>query len=278
MKKSVLLKKIAVIENKRIQDLLRQVTSGRYRHTEWYAVRHMDDMLKSGLAVHYAPRLGIFKDFHGKLTFNPETMLGHSYGWYEITKKIGNRFILNTYNYSRQTWDHVCALKQLFNQLGIQYQTIEAPTGLQNLDRALKHSVSRWAENQVKNKYRRGEKWDLDASITASFKTLAKLGYKPTKEMRKIALKYAETSRSRRLERLAVRRKANRLPVIDDFNNERLNERGLHLYNYWGTATRSDRLFAVRQGYDKIFLHRNKPVTPRPIQGPDLTLASIYEE
>ncbi len=68
------------------------------------------------------------------LTFNMDTMTGHSYSWYVIAKRINGIMVLNNYSYSATTIKHVWELRKLFNALCIDYVEIEAPKGLQDLE------------------------------------------------------------------------------------------------------------------------------------------------
>jgi len=92
-------------------------------------------------SVPYRPRLRIFKSSSGKLVFNPYTGHGTSYDWYSIAQVFNGKLILNTYRYSVTTNKHIQELHSLFNQLGLKYQTIEAPRGLQDLDQAMRSNT-----------------------------------------------------------------------------------------------------------------------------------------
>lgn len=73
------------------------------------------------------------------LDFNPVTGLGHSYEWYQLTRKFGNVLVLNNYSYSSTTQRHVYKVRNLMNQLGFRFETIEAPKGLQRLDLSIEY-------------------------------------------------------------------------------------------------------------------------------------------
>lgn len=152
--------KISKIENdhilKQIDTANEPISKYGYRSLTWdRSVNAFDRMLETGLAVKWAFRLKIFKDYNGKLTFDPINGVGHSYKWYEIVRKFDNLWVLNTYNYSRQTREHHHALSNLLKQLEIKFVCIEAPKGLQDLDRAMDHIIYKIAEMRVKIKYGR---------------------------------------------------------------------------------------------------------------------------
>jgi len=85
----------------------------------------------------YYKRLKVYK--RANLTFDPATGEGWSYRWYSITRKIGKTQVLNTFNYSKTTSSHVWMVASVLIDLSISYIAIEAPQGLQDLDRAMKH-------------------------------------------------------------------------------------------------------------------------------------------
>lgn len=103
--------------------------------------------------VDWMPRKNIFK--RGSLILNPQTMIATSYDWYNIAQVIKGKLVLNTYSYSVSTTKHVYQLRSLFSQLNLDYVTLEAPRGLQNLDRAKEEEIFQWAKSEVENKYSR---------------------------------------------------------------------------------------------------------------------------
>ena len=85
----------------------------------------------------YYTRLKVFKG--PNCMFNPETLLSTSYGWYEMTKRIGGKSVENTYNYSPTTIKHRYSVESI---LGYEFEfdySFEAPNGLQDLEAAVKH-------------------------------------------------------------------------------------------------------------------------------------------
>ena len=59
-----------------------------------------------------------------------------SYEWYQLARQFGDTMIVNTYRYSPSTQRHAYKIRQLFDLLGIQYITLDAPDGLQSLESA----------------------------------------------------------------------------------------------------------------------------------------------
>lgn len=79
------------------------------------------------------------------VSFDPNTGLGLSYGWWQITRRFpNNALVFNSYKYSVTTQGHQKKLKKLLGELGmtIHYE-IEAPDGLQDLSSAIKHYESK---------------------------------------------------------------------------------------------------------------------------------------
>lgn len=94
----------------------------------------------------YFSRLKLYKA--PNLTFNPETIEGRSYHWYLITRKIGKTVLLNGYNYSNTTVRHIYKIRSLLNELNIDFITIEAPRGLQDLTSAENYYLTQLTNNR----------------------------------------------------------------------------------------------------------------------------------
>lgn len=77
------------------------------------------------------------------LTFNKNTGLGYSYGWYEIAKRVNDKQLLNTYNYNPSMAKH---WRKLLDHVEPATIKIEAPNGLQDLKGALAHCQLRRTE------------------------------------------------------------------------------------------------------------------------------------
>lgn len=81
--------------------------------------------------------------------FDTVTESAWSYEWYCMAKRINGRMVLNNYNYSNSTIKHVSKVWLLFTSLGIEFDTIECPRGLQNLDSATVYYQNKIASLQA---------------------------------------------------------------------------------------------------------------------------------
>lgn len=192
------------------------------------------DPLQS-LALPYQIRNKIFKGCNGKLTFDPATGLALSYfNGYQIAKRINGRMVLNSYRYSVTTQGHVETLRNLFGQLGISYREIEAPKGLQDLQRALEHHTFRLAEWELKDKHsplsyeepitrhRRAIAWLRKHTLASTFNGLMKL-----------ARQCAEDNRAQKLKEEAKARFYKNIKFIniyDDTPEQATDAIGVHAY------------------------------------------------
>lgn len=239
----------------------------------------LDNMQRDPLGVSYRPRLGIFKEH--RVDFDATTGLGHSYDWYEIAKRIDGVQVLNTYNYSQQTAQHVSMLQTLFKQLGIRYIEIEAPLGLQDLDSARKHILYAIAKQAVAAKYARdggsryvGAKHSTPvASLRKQLKALSRFNFAPTASMMRDAMELAESERRWKLDRLADRRRERKamaaLIIEIDAENKRASESALHIIKphawswdgdkFTGRVEEYERRQAIAKGFTRIIVHREAP-------------------
>ncbi len=280
MNKEVLLKKIERIRNQHIQDCITNAFKKKYERGAYYdsainSFDSFDSMLREPLGIPYRPRLGIFK-MH-RVEFNPLTYHGTSYGWYDITRRIKGIVLLNTYGYSRQTSKHVGMLHELLKQLGVKYQCIEAPNGLQNLDGGLEHTVYEIARRDVAFKYARIKTRDWHyAGLKKSLKVWAKLGYGPKKfaTLYKRMVVVAEGERARRLKRAQDKRAQERIEVVIDLGRKHMGAEGLHVeLTKWQIGDASFAHINRSLGYDrtkahndmqtKIYVHRK--IEPKPV-------------
>lgn len=268
------------------------------------AVRHEEGLCKqlsrlnrrtiSGLT--YRIRDNYFANGRDTTGFNPETCEAHSYSWYSLARRFkvprsGGKtvVILNTYHYSSQTSIHIGRVGEVMGDLGIKYETLQAPSGLQNLGKAVDYELTCLAERLVRQKYARGPKRKAEYFVNQILKfqnrelnLLAKLGYKTTKAMRLAALAYAEQSRldknERQRERSALKRKAAAIVIVSDFANKLHGSTdGKHLIRSAGWAWNEDQTIrddkrrrgrstfqweresAVRDGITKIYVHSQEP-------------------
>lgn len=84
----------------------------------------------------YLKTKNIYKNSTGSLELNMSTKHATSCGWYSLLKKFGNILVLNTYSYSSTTNKHKNEIWSLLDQKYIDFVTLEAPQGLQDLKSA----------------------------------------------------------------------------------------------------------------------------------------------
>jgi hypothetical protein len=211
MKQELLMKRLKAIRKSHKQKYLKYATEELSQSTkrgdwsEQRAIRYKNDSLKSGLSVEYRPRLKIFKDRN--VDFDPVSQLGHSYHWYLITKSIKGKLVLNSYHYSSQTTGHYYALRNLFKDLKLKYVTIEAPSGLQDLDSSVNHYLYQIGKETVAMKHSRNPK-PYKARIRSLNKELRlakQLGGKAGSTLKEVILKCEQERRSK-LDRLKTRK------------------------------------------------------------------------
>lgn len=221
-----------------------------------------DPDLKAPFSLDWRPRLGVFKGCNGKLTFDPVERVGYSYfNGYEIVKEIDGIVILNTYGYSTTTSMHVGVIRSLLEELGIKYQEIQAPKGLQYLNRALEEHVYLLATSTVRAKYARNPD-KFKPSVQYNLKALAlleKLGHKASQAMHNNATACAEMSRTNSLAEARRKSALRKLEVIVDTVGEHIDRVGYHVYtgtNYIPYQMKYDlEIQSVDKGYKAIFIH-----------------------
>ena len=238
----------------------------------------------SGLT--YGIRSNEFSNARGTTGYNPETERAHSYSWYSLAQRIKGVMILNTYHYSSQTGVHIGRVGKVLRDLGVKYQRLQAPRGLQDLDAALAYELETFASCLVRQKYSRGQKHSAEYFVdrmrsfqSRELRLLAKLGFKTTRKMRDAALASAEQDRLDRnafaRERAARRRKAAAVVIVSDYANKLHRETdGIHVTKTadwsWDLETKTvhdtkhcrrrstfqwERERAVREGLNKIYVH-----------------------
>lgn len=84
----------------------------------------------------FKPRLKIYKGCNGKVTFDPETGDGYSYGWWKVVRKIKGKWVFNWHSYSPTTRRHQYALSDLLKSTGRPvFFSANLPNGLQTFER-----------------------------------------------------------------------------------------------------------------------------------------------
>jgi hypothetical protein len=156
--------------------------------------------------LRFLKRRKVFVNYKESCDFDPLTGLGHSYRWYELTRVIKGKLVLNTYGYSNQTRKHVNQVDKLFQTLGLRFIEIEAPQGLQNAEAAVAHAKQSYADAIIREKYARiKSKRSLRPAQDLRDRTCELFGVSLHKGMAE-CLEKAEQARKDRLERQRARR------------------------------------------------------------------------
>lgn len=156
------------------------------------------------IRMKYAKTKGTFSASHCGLDLVNET--GHSYGWWNMFKRIKGRLILNSYRYSPATGGHISKASSVLHALRIKYISIEAPKGLQDLESARLRAAELMGNAIVLNKYARSpNKWATNHAET-NLKNLRTIGITVPQKLIKAATEQAEQARTRKLERLKEKR------------------------------------------------------------------------
>lgn len=124
---------------------------------------------------------------------------GHSYGWWELLKRINGHLCLNTYIYSPTTGRHISSARGTLQALGIKFLEIDAPRGLQSLDSANQYAATEYGKAVIQHRYARTVTYVVGTAM-ARIRRLEKIGAAPTERMLEHAVEQAELNRSQRLE------------------------------------------------------------------------------
>jgi len=204
--------------------------------------------------VDWKPRSKVFK--RGNLAFDPSSMVATSYRWYNIAQLIKGKLVLNTYRYSSSTGKHISQLRSLFSQLGLKYLVLEAPKGLQNLDRARSEELSQWAESEVRFKYSRNP-----GKPSFKIANLDALNIKYTKKEQLIWLSRAEQERQERLAKQKRERaiKAVTVEIVEREDLSSVNDALIiHPHDSRYISTYEKRAFQVKAleaGFKKVIVN-----------------------
>lgn len=131
----------------------------------------------------FYPKLNLWKNTTGSLTFNPVTMEAHSYRWWKFFAVINGKKVFNNYTYSVTTTSHQSRVRSLLSQLGIEIDIfVECPKGLDELSSGIdfySRSIQYAQEKLQKPRIRQTTKEDLRvhiANMRKSVKVLETLG------------------------------------------------------------------------------------------------------
>ncbi len=165
---------------------------------------YMDELSKLDITnvtnMRYQPRKGMFTSNNGNCGLNPETMEGHSYEWYSLVKLVKGTVLLNTFCYSNQTSKHINKMRNVLQTLSVAYKSVQAPQGLQDLERAVRYHVEQHADAIVKYRHARIKDTRDIQRHSDALATLAMLGYSYEAKTSVDAIRTASEARSRRLE------------------------------------------------------------------------------
>lgn len=157
-------------------------------------------------SLKYKPRKQRFEDHSRNCDFDPNTGLGHSYRWYELTKVINGKLVLNSFRYSITTAKHINKVVFLLRELGVKYIIIDAPYGLQDLEACRIELARQFAEATVELKYaRKKNNWRLKG-VLKKLKNARTIGLTFSNKFLKQALEQAENKREYRNEKLRHKR------------------------------------------------------------------------
>lgn len=221
-----------------------------------YATR-ADQAIKHCTTLSWGPKRGTFKGSNGKLTFDPISGEGRSYDWYSIAKVVKGVQLVNNYAYSVTTSGHASSIRSLLTELGIKFEIVEAPKGLQDLDQATNYHVIELERALLKESHKRtkvrSDRWYRGSQYhTKALKVLAKLGYKPTKAQLSNAKRGAEAERAAKLE--ANRNKVKFIEADDTLKGRA----GLHIVRSHMPSKYGRHeiiLEAQTKGFKKVYVH-----------------------
>ena len=212
-------------------------------------------------AVKYQPRKNRFSS-GSNLVLCADTLEGRSYAWYSISRVIKGQLILNTYHYSSMTGKHISKLRQLFAQLNIEYKSLDAPQGLQDLERAMAYSQENFGRDYVAAKYSRDgkkETWTVNTKFysghNAKIKLLQSFGIKTGKNWKQASIDNAEKERREKLDRQKEKRLIDSV-AIELVSSGKTIPSGCHVihdqYFNFGYNTRSYKRLAHLAGFKKV--------------------------
>ena len=161
--------------------------------------------------IKFYPRLKIFKNSTGNVTFDPKKVEALSYNWWVFVKKIKGKVVFNDYRYSNTTSAHQYLVRTVLKDLGIKIDvevSIADSLSEEGLNHAQKTILSSIAENQVHLENPKRKKANDDGfkganeSLWSDFKVLKSLGANVKKSSYKNHLTDARNDEKRRQARL----------------------------------------------------------------------------
>ena len=87
------------------------------------------------MSLKFRPKSGMYKNYNGTCTFEPNSIRGYSYGWWRAVDKIGPFVVLNAYPYSNCTAKHLKMLAGVLKDLNTEVDFhIPFPKGINEID------------------------------------------------------------------------------------------------------------------------------------------------
>lgn len=232
-------------------------------------VKHARNMIKwemnrpFKLSMRYGVRSNAFKASNCVLDMNE--LRATSYAWWNMLQVIKGKLVFNNYSYSSATSGHQSKVRSVLRNLGIKIDIeIEAPRGLQNLDKALDQTLYILARNELQQAHSRSKPnryskaWVKAQKEALQF--LAKCGFKATKERKLEAQKRVEHERISRLERQREKRLLKKVQIVEraDFETTK-GLQGIHLARPYGRLDRNEKIEqvneALKDGFKTIYVH-----------------------
>lgn len=136
--------------------------------------------------------------------------IGTSYEWWNIYQVIKGKHVVNGYGYSNSTSKHRYKVMSVLDKLGISYIMIDAPRGLQDLDRAAHHAGYMYGQAIVNKKHARKPSSWLIGAANRQISNLKKVGVTVTEEMKNEGIKRATEEREYKLARQKRMREARK--------------------------------------------------------------------
>lgn len=211
---------------KSAKDARRRAKNETDRHNwSFQYLKRAERPLQDALPLRYLKRRNLFVNYKESCAFDPVSGSGHSYRWYELTKVIRGKLVLNTYSYSNQTAKHVRKMESLFGLLGLKSVSVQAPRGLQDLDACRDYHAKLYGEAVVSEKYaRKKSRWAMSWA-QKGLKACRSIGITFSASLLARAVENAEEARAER------NRKAreNRIRIVDNATEADRDKAGYHI-------------------------------------------------
>jgi len=122
--------------------------------------------------IKYFPKLKIYKNSTGNVTFDPATITADSYNWWTFVKVIKKKVVFNDYYYSSSTSAHQSLVREVMKELGIKIDVTVHQRGSLGYCPEVKFLYERLFKGQIhnanpktRNKYTEQDFAELKAEI-----------------------------------------------------------------------------------------------------------------